>query len=404
MAHFPSPPSWARELRTVGVTGTNGKTSTTRWVAAALRAMNRGPVVRVTTVGAFLDDEPLNVDETYDGFLAAMEAGRSRGGSLAAIEVTSEVLALGFVHAWPVEVAVFTNLSHDHLDAHRSAEHYLASKAQLFMHLPPNGAAVLNAFDPASALIREVVPEGVRVVTYGAPSRGERIETASVDLRASSVRVSWEGTVVELAPNDALALPRVITMRAIGEIYAENALAALGGAISIGANAASAAAAIGAAPPPEGRFEVVARDPHVVVDYAHSPDALARTLRTARGLTRGELVVVFGAGGNRDATKRAAMGEAARGADRVILTSDNPRDEDPAAIAAAIREGLAGHRAVDVVIDRAEAIALAIREAKADDVIVVAGKGHEVTQTVAGATRSMRDRELARDAHALRRA
>ena len=402
MAHFPPPPEWSRELRTVGVTGTNGKTSTTRWIAAALRTLGLGPVVRVTTVGAFLDDEPSNVDETYGGFVAAMEAGRSAGGSLAAIEVTSEVLALGFVHAWPIEVAVFTNLSHDHLDAHRSAEHYLASKAQLFVHLPPNGTAVLNAFDPASALLREVVPQGARVITYGVPSRSDGVTAASVDVRAASVRVSWEGTAVELVPNAALALPPSILLRAIGEIFAENALAALGGAIAVGANATSAAAAIAGAPPPEGRFEVVARAPHVVVDYAHSPDALARTLWTARALTRGRLTVVFGAGGNRDTTKRAAMGEAARGADRVILTSDNPRDEDPRVIAAAIREGLAGHPAVDVVIDRAEAITLAIRDAAVEDVIVVAGKGHESTQTVAGTTKSMSDRDLARAAHALR--
>lgn len=402
MAHFPPPPAWARELRTVGVTGTNGKTSTTRWVAAALRTLNRGPVVRVTTVGAFLDDERLDVEETYEGFVAAMAAGRSAGGSFAAIEVTSEVLALGFVHAWPIEVGVFTNLSHDHLDAHRSAEHYLASKAQLFVHLPRDGTAVLNAFDPASALIHEVVADGARVLTYGVPSRGEQATRGAIDVRASSVRVTWDGTEIEIESNGALELPRSFTVRAIGEIYAENALAALTGAIAAGANAAAAAAAIGGASPPEGRFEVVARAPYVVVDYAHSPDALARTLRTARSLATGELTVVFGAGGNRDVTKRAAMGEAARAADRVILTSDNPRDEDPVAIAAAIREGLAGHRSVDVVLDRVEAIALAVRDAKADDVVVIAGKGHERTQTIAGATRSMSDAELARVAHARR--
>ncbi|HEX7604242.1 MAG TPA: Mur ligase family protein, partial [Polyangiaceae bacterium] len=172
--HFPPPPAWASEFSTVGVTGTNGKTSTTRWIAAALAAANRGPVARVTTVGSFVGDEALPVEESYEGFLETLRTCRSRGGSLAALEVTSEALAVGFAQAWPIHVGVFTNLSHDHLDAHRTAEHYLASKAQLFLHLPRGGAAVLNAFDEASLLLREVLPEGVRLVSYGVPSRSVR--------------------------------------------------------------------------------------------------------------------------------------------------------------------------------------------------------------------------------------
>ena len=396
--HFPPPPAWARDFTTVGVTGTNGKTSTTRWIAAALGAANRGPVARVTTVGSFVGEEARVVEESYAGFLQTMEAGRARGGSLAALEITSEALAFGFARAWPVRVGVFTNLSHDHLDAHRSAEHYLASKAQLFVHLPRGGTAVLNAFDEASSLLREVIGDGVQIVSYGVPSRSmhppDRETLAGVDALATSVRLSWEGTEIALAANEALGLPASLKVRAIGEIYAENALAALCAAVCAGASAKAAADAISATDPPEGRFEVVATEPFVVVDYAHTPDALRRTLKTARRLTRGELVVVFGAGGNRDASKRAAMGEAAKIADRVILTSDNPRDEDPTAIAAAIREGLDGHGRVEVIVHRGDAIQAAIQAARPDDVVVVAGKGHERTQATAAGITASSDRDL----------
>ena len=394
--HFPPPPAWASELTSVGVTGTNGKTSTTRWLAAALAAANRGPVARVTTVGSFVGDDRLVVEESYDGFLETLQACRARGGTLAALEITSEALAVGFAQAWPVQIAVFTNLSHDHLDAHRSAEHYLASKAQLFVHLPRGGAAVLNAFDEASALLREVIRDGVRIVTYGAPGRRSDAlgPVTKVDALATSVRVSWDGTEIALAANEALGLPASLKVRGIGDIYAENALAALCGAICAGVPATAAADAISAAEPPEGRFEVVAKNPFVVVDYAHSPDALSRTLKTARDLAGRELIVVFGAGGNRDVSKRAPMGEAAKLADRVILTSDNPRDEDPEAIAAAIREGLEGHGRVEMILDRRDAIRVAIHEAHRDDVIVIAGKGHERTQTTAAGTAASRDRDL----------
>ncbi|MEZ4302905.1 MAG: Mur ligase family protein, partial [Polyangiaceae bacterium] len=181
---FPEAPGWAAGLATAGVTGTNGKTTTTAWLAAALRAGTGAPVVRVTTVGAFVDEEPLEVAATYDGFLAAMRTGLDRGGRAAAIELTSEALAAGFATGWPVRVGVFTNLTRDHLDAHGSAEHYLASKAQLFVHLPWGGAAVLNAHDPASALLSEVVPQGVRKLTYGAPGRGPGGEIGSSAERA----------------------------------------------------------------------------------------------------------------------------------------------------------------------------------------------------------------------------
>jgi UDP-N-acetylmuramoyl-L-alanyl-D-glutamate--2,6-diaminopimelate ligase len=370
-------------VRTVGVTGTNGKTTTTTWIAAALATIAR-PVARITTVGFFLDDQEIDVPKTHHGSLELVRRAEALGGRFCAIEYTSESLARGYAQLWPAEVAAFTNLTHDHLDAHREVEHYLASKAQLFMQLPSGGTAVLNGCDPSSALIEEVLPAGVRVIRYGVPSRGE--SRSPLDLVATNVALSWSGTEITL--NEAS-----FTVRAIGEIFAENALAALGAAIAMGADRTAAMEALSRAPAPPGRFEVIGRG--VVIDYAHTPDALARTLRSARALCTGRVTVVFGAGGNRDVGKRPGMGAAASIADRIFLTTDNPRDEDPHAIAAGVRAGIASGEVIEEP-DREAAINRAIAEASEDDVVVIAGKGHERTQTIAGVIRPFDDAAIAR--------
>lgn len=391
----PSPPAWHDALFTVGVTGTNGKTTTTAWIAAALRRLG-APVARATTVGFYVDDELVPMEETYEGFVRGMKIARDRGAHHAAIELTSEALAAGFAAAWPCRVGVFTNLTHDHLDAHGSPEHYLASKAQLFASLPAGATAVLNACDPCCELLREVLPAGVHVLSYAVSSRGA--PRRSPDLVACAVEIGWGGTRVTCSSRHA-SLARQIRLRAIGEVYAENALAALLGAVAAGVSPDEACAALAEAPPPPGRFEVVRERPYVVVDYAHSPDALARTVASARGLAAGaRLTVVFGAGGKRDKAKRRSMGHAARPADRVILTSDNPRDEDPGEIARAIAGGLEGHPDVVTELDREAAITRAIREAARDDVILIAGKGHETMQTIGAGTRPFSDVDVARAA------
>ncbi len=399
----PAPPPWHSRLFTVGVTGTNGKTTTTAWVAAALRAFGP-PVARATTVGFFVDDEEIPIEKSYDGFITGMKTALDRGGKYAAIEVTSEALAHGFARAWPCAVGVFTNLTHDHLDAHGSPEHYLASKAQLFVSLTDGCTAVLNAGDPVFDLLREVVPGGVDVRSYAVPARGA-IHGAP-DIVATSVDVSWQGTRVTCDVRDpASGLPREVRVRAIGEVYAENALAALLGAVAAGVPPEEARSAIANAPPPPGRFEVIGERPWVVVDYAHSPDALARTVATAKRLAAdagGKLAVVFGAGGKRDKAKRAPMGEAARPADVVVLTTDNPRNEDPADIARAIGEGLAGHSDVRTELDRRKAIEETIARAGERDVVLVAGKGHETEQTIGAETKRLSDVEVALEAIAAR--
>jgi UDP-N-acetylmuramoyl-L-alanyl-D-glutamate--2,6-diaminopimelate ligase len=378
----PAPPPWADSLFTIGVTGTNGKTSTTAMIAALLGEIAR-PVARVTTVGSFLDDEQLAVPAHYAGFLETMRRCVAAGGRYAAIEFTSEALALGFAKSWPCRVAAFTNLTLDHSDAHGSPEHYLASKAQLFMALPPGGVAVLNACDAAAELLTEVIPAQVETVRYGLPSRGA--PWAPVHLAAHSVELSFSGTRCALAPSPRFPeLPSSLSIRAVGEIFVENALAALAAALAAGVPVARAVSALSRVAPPPGRFQVVHERPYVVIDYAHTPDALTRTLATARTLCAGTLSVVFGAGGGRDRTKRPLLGAAAHAADRVLLTSDNPRDEDPSAIIDAIAQGLAGHGGVAREVDRALAITRAIAEAGPDDLVLIAGKGHEQSQETAG--------------------
>jgi len=352
-------------------------------------------VARVTTVGAFLDEERQEVPAHYAGFLETLQRCLARGGRYAALEFTSEALALGFAKAWPCRVAAFTNLSLDHSDAHGSPEHYLASKAQLFMALTPGGTAVLNGRDSAAQLLMEVIPFGVNVVTYGVASRGEA--WTPLDLAAHSVQLGFEGTRFGLEPCARFPdLPRTLNIRAVGEIFVENALAALGAALASGVPALAAARALSRVQPPPGRFQIVRERPYAVVDYAHTPDALSRTLDTARALCSGRVCVVFGAGGQRDSNKRPLMGAAARSADRVILTSDNPRNEDPEAIMAQIAEGLGDHAEVVRELDRARAIELALRGAGPDDLLIIAGKGHELEQETAGMRSAFSDEAIVR--------
>jgi UDP-N-acetylmuramoyl-L-alanyl-D-glutamate--2,6-diaminopimelate ligase len=392
----PPSPAWADQLFTVGVTGTNGKTSTTAAVAALLGELSK-PVASATTLGFFLGETRLEVDPHYKGFLETMGRGLAAGGRHAAIELTSEALALGFARAWPCRIGVFTNLSNEHTATHGTLEHYLASKAQLFMALPDGGTAVLNARDSGAELISEVTPKGVEVLRYGVPSRGNL--WASPHLAAHSISVGLDGTRFELEGCPRFpGLPRVWSIRAIGEVFVENALAALAAALAAGVPAPAAARVLASMTPPAGRFELVGAHPHVVIDYAHTPDALSRTLSTARALCPGTLTLVFGAGGNGDGAKRELLGIAARAADRIVLTSDNPRNEAPEAIIAQVALGIGAHARLVREVDRERAIQLAVAGAGHDDWVLIAGKGHEEYQECQGVRMAFSDAAVARAA------
>lgn len=394
----PTPPPfpWARQFTTVGVTGTNGKTSTTRLVAAALEGPSR-PVLSETTIGYEFRGEPVKVPRTLQGFYGALARAARLGARHAAIETTSQALGRGYAKLWRFDVGVFTNLSHDHLSQHGSWEHYLASKAQLFVHLGPGATGVLNAADACAELIHRVMPSDVKRLWYGVNTRGAFL--VPPDLEAASVELSPEGTRVALRDSPlAASFGGVLTTSLVGAVFAENLLAAACAAHAVGIPADEIATNLAACPRPSGRFQVVNRDPLVVVDYAHTPDALARTCETGRALAgRNQLLVVFGAGGGRDKDKRDPMGYAVGElADQAFITTDNPRHEDPAVIARALLAGCRrGGRAVPTLVaDRREAIFTAVRLAKSGDCVLVTGKGHELDQEVGGVKHPFNDVEV----------
>ncbi len=392
-----------RALTTIAVTGTNGKTSATSMVDAIVRASGQ-PSARLTTLGGFVNGAALALPERTQEFLFTVEAAIAAGVKTLALEVTSKALRTGWARDWPAHVAVFTNLSRDHMDMHGSPEEYLACKAQLFMSTAPAGCCVLNADDPSAALIAEVIAPGTEILYYSAtPEAAVGDKGVEHALAIRDLQSSRTGLRIELAESTlADALGRQLELRVVGKVHASNALAA-----------ALACSCAGYAPEAireglknyssvPGRFEVVADSPLCVVDYAHTPEGLRGTLETARQLLAGQgcVSLVFGCGGERDQGKRPAMGQVAHQlADQVILTNDNPRREDPARIAAQVQAGVHGAGADwQVCLDRQEAVERAVCSAHEDDIVIIAGKGHEVTQELADSVVAMADAQLVRRA------
>jgi UDP-N-acetylmuramoyl-L-alanyl-D-glutamate--2,6-diaminopimelate ligase len=327
-----------------------------------------------------------------------MQLAADRGCRHAVIEATSRGLAQGYARAWRFDLGVFTNLSPDHLTTHGSWEHYLAAKAQLFVHLGPGRTAVLNATDVHASFLDQAMPADVVRRYFAAPTlgpasgRGPKHHEA--DLEAASIEVTTAGTRVELMASPfAEQLGGVLRTRMVGHVFGENALAAALAGLAAGLPGDAVARGTAACEVVPGRFEILVhgeRRPIVAVDYAHSPDALLHTCATARALAgaHGRVIVVFGAGGEASPDKRAPMGEVVgAAADLAIVTSDNPRNEDPQAIAEMLLAGLRRTQVqIEVELDRARAIARAIEIATPDDVVVIAGKGHETGQVVRGRT------------------
>ncbi len=391
------------QLRTAAVTGTNGKTTTTSMIAAIVRAAGEGDA-RLTTVGAWVCGDKIAADSPTTEFLSTVEGAVARGVRTLALEVTSKALLGGLARRWRPHVAVFTNLTRDHMDMHRTPEGYLAAKAQLFMALPPGGVAVLNRDDPSSLLIRDVVPKHATICTFS-------VKDPAATLAASSVVTSATGTKVTLAPSKlGDALGGALELAIIGGVHAQNALGAALAADALGYAPDAIARGLSTFVTVAGRFQIVARQPLVVVDYAHTPDGLDGTLKTAREIVDteaagGRVVCVFGCGGMRDRGKRPQMGAIAdRLADLVVLTTDNPRNEEPAAIAAEVQTGAPEPRARwTVELDRRAAILRAVADARPEDLVVIAGKGHEEVQEIHGVEHPFSDAEVAREAVSARR-
>jgi UDP-N-acetylmuramoyl-L-alanyl-D-glutamate--2,6-diaminopimelate ligase len=370
-------------LTIVGVTGTNGKTTTTHLVRDMLEAAGL-PCGVIGTLGGTFRDHPIwplgNTTPLALDLHALLAEMRAAGAAAVAMEVSSHALALGRVDDVRFAVAVLTNITRDHLDFHGTFERYVAAKRLLFDLAP---AHVVNVDDPVGAQFAQQLPGPV---TYAL----ERDAT----LRPEELRVEGDGSTFRIDGTQvAIALP--------GRFNVRNALAAFGAGRALGIDEVTIARGLAATRAVPGRMERIgAFGIEAIVDYAHTPDALENVLTAVRETTRRKLILVFGCGGDRDPGKRAQMGEVgARLADRVIVTSDNPRSEDPLAIA----ESVADHFArTEIVLDRRAAIRRAIDEAQAGDTVVVAGKGHEAYQIVGDETRPFDDREEVRVAFAKR--
>jgi UDP-N-acetylmuramoyl-L-alanyl-D-glutamate--2,6-diaminopimelate ligase len=391
-------PSFSIEV--VGITGTNGKTTTAHLVRAAVDgALGRPSCGVLGTVGHSFGSWRVDAEHTTpeaDEVARTMAAMRARGATHVAMEVSSHALELGRVRAVRFRVAALTNLTQDHLDFHGSMAAYAAAKARLFVELGP-GAAVLNVDDAFGRdLAARVRAPLVRVSSRPGSEADVVPLEARVDARGIAARVLTPAGEVRLAS------------RLVGAHNLDNLLLALGIAHALELDLVRAAGALSAEPGAPGRLERCdgeGDDVTALVDYAHTPDALARALDAVRAVARGRVWCVFGCGGDRDPTKRGPMGEAvARRADVAIVTNDNPRTEDPGAIADAVAAGVraAGKEPV-LELDRRKAIAYAVRSASGGDVVLVAGKGHEDYQIVGTVKHPFDDRTETRRALAERR-
>ncbi|MGH2403561.1 MAG: UDP-N-acetylmuramoyl-L-alanyl-D-glutamate--2,6-diaminopimelate ligase [bacterium] len=385
----------SRRLRVIGVTGTNGKGATTYLTEAILRGAGL-PCGIIGTMGIVIDGAVQASDRTTPeapDLQHALQTMVERGRQYVAVEVASHALALERVTGCRFVVGVFTNLTRDHLDFHRSMEAYRAAKARLIAMTEPSGWTVLNADDPATAVMRAV--SRARVLTYSLHR--------SADVRGRDLALHFRGS--EFTADTPAGTIRV-ALRLSGAFNVANALAALTVGLTQEVPLATMADALAAMPGIPGRFEAVEEGQPfaVVVDYAHTPDGLENVLRAAREITTGRLITVFGCGGDRDRTKRPIMGRiAAQWADLVIVTSDNPRSEDPQAIideiCPGIEAGRAGRRVhVELEPDRRRAIVAAVDAAGAGDLVLIAGKGHEPYQEIAGKRHPFDDREVVREA------
>jgi UDP-N-acetylmuramoyl-L-alanyl-D-glutamate--2,6-diaminopimelate ligase len=390
-AQFYGHPS--RSLTLAGVTGTNGKTTTTWLLESVFRAAGLEPGVIGTAGYRFAGETrpaPFTTPEAPE-LHALLREMTERGVRAVATEVSSHALAQRRAYGVEFDVVVFTNLTQDHLDYHGTMEAYLDAKLMLFdgRNGPAAGTttAIVNADDATAPRVIEAARRGgLAVGTFGAaPSATVRLERIEPGPGGLSLAVR------ERRAAAAVRLPL------LGRYNAWNAAAAWAAAAALGLAAEAIARGLESAPVVPGRLERVAGGApfEVVVDYAHTPDALERSLAACREHARGGVLLVFGCGGDRDRSKRPAMGRiASEKSDRAWVTSDNPRSEDPAAIAGEIVAGASAPLPIE--LDRRRAIAAAIDAARPGDLVLVAGKGHEVTQTIGGRVLPFDDREVAR--------
>ena len=378
----------ADSMTMLGVTGTNGKTTTTYLVKHMLEDTGR-KVGLIGTNQNLIGDEVVETErttpESYE-LHALFARMRDAGCTHVIMEVSSHSLVLDRVHGIHFAVGAFTNLTQDHLDFHKTMEEYRRAKALLFTI---SDKGVINLDDPAA---------GAMLADAKCPCLTFSCEKDAADLTAKNLKLHADGVEFVAATKGDLAR---VKLPIPGHFSAENALTALGIVLQLGMPLADAAKSLATATGVKGRVEVVPTDTDytVLIDYAHSPDGVENVLRAVRGFAKGRVVALFGCGGDRDRTKRPKMGKiAAELADFCIVTSDNPRTEDPKAIIDDILEGMKDSKTpMQVIVDRPEAIHWALAHAKKDDIIVLMGKGHETYQEVNHVKHHMDEREIVRD-------
>lgn len=401
----------SQHIKVVAITGTNGKTSCAHWIADALNGSGMPCGVLGTLGTRWPDGSSVAGSLTTPDVVSVhrtLAAQRAAGAQAVAMEASSIGIEQGRMDQVRVRVAAWTNLSRDHLDYHGSMEAYAAAKEALF-RFPGLQAAVINQDDAAGRAACGRLPAGLDVWTYAlAASAADQASSARLAARQAVAPQAAEGLAFALEEREAGQAPRQadVASQLLGEHNIENMLLVAGVLRALGLSLADGAAQLARLQPVPGRLERVlapgqeaAAQPLVVVDYAHTPDALARTVRALAPLAQrrgGRLLCLFGCGGDRDPGKRPLMAQAALAADRVIVTSDNPRSESPGSIIAQILAGVPPERQVEVIADRAEAVLHAVWSSAPADVLLLAGKGHETYQEIQGQRHVFDDREWAR--------
>ena len=378
----------ARSLEIIGVTGTNGKTTTTS-ILRHLFDDGRGTSASIGTLGVLLGSEgnilPGGGGLTTPGPVELQRVLRElvdRGVRSLAMEVSSHSLDQRRVDGLEFDVVVFTNLTRDHLDYHGTMENYFQAKARLLGYLKKQGTAVVNA----DAKEWDSLSLSGKAIKFGVRSRA--------DVGAENVRFETHGSEWDLVTPAATAH---VSLPLIGDVNVENALAAAASAVALGMTTPQIVERLNTVPQVAGRLEIISTRPTILRDYAHTPDALERSLQTSRAFTRGKLIVVFGAGGDRDKGKRPIMGQIAEHrADYAIVTSDNPRTEDPDSIIDDIEAGMRSSNH-ERVTDRLSAIKRALAVAKPDDIVLLAGKGHETYQVRGTTQYPFDEKEIVRE-------
>ncbi len=379
----------SRKIRLIGITGTNGKTTTSYFIEAILTADRKGCGLLGTIahkIGSKTIPAQITTPESLDlqSLLSQLVKKKIK---YAVMEVSSHSLQLSRIENVHFSIAVFTNLSIDHLDFHQTVENYLEAKTKLFTMLPKKAFAVINIDDPKSNYLRKRIP--CSILTYGIEKKA--------DVRARGIDLSLKGSSFKVKTKEE-ELDIDLSLSGRHNIY--NALAAIGVAFLLKISSSAIKEGLERVGNIPGRFERIDEGQNfwVIVDYAHTDNALENMLSTCRELTKGRIILVFGCGGDRDRSKRPLMGEvAARYSDYTIITNDNPRSEEPLSIASSIEVGMKrGGGRYTIILDRKGAIRKAIEEAGSGDIILIAGKGHETTQTIGTQVLPFDDREVAR--------